>query len=172
VDRYLDTADGRLAAAGWACRLRSRDGAVRVSLKGPPRQPAGSALHLRPELEGPAKSADDPSGWPSSEARDLVTTLSEGAPLFERLTLVQRRVERRVTLAGQPAGILSLDIARVRIGGAEHGVLHVVELELDAAALEAGLDPQRLAAALTALDGLEAEAQNKLERALALAGIS
>ena len=36
TDRYLDTIDGRLAAARWACRLRSREGTTRISLKGPP----------------------------------------------------------------------------------------------------------------------------------------
>ena len=57
LDRYLDTADGRLAEARWACRLRTRDGRTVLSLKGPPdtelvTDPA--ALHRRPEVEGPA----------------------------------------------------------------------------------------------------------------------
>ena len=81
VDRYLDTDDGRLAAAGWACRLRERDGRFRVSLKGPSVAQRESWLHHRPEVEGPATDAFDPRAWPDSEARRLVEQLSGGLPL-------------------------------------------------------------------------------------------
>src|ERR1700674_2671044 len=54
VDRYLDTADLRLAAVHWACRLRSREGSALLSLKGPAEHIDGATLHLRPELEGRA----------------------------------------------------------------------------------------------------------------------
>ena len=101
TDVYLDTGDLRLAAAGWACRLRTRrvEGTPRtfVSLKGPPEAAAG-ALHRRPELEGPANDDLDPAAWPPSDARDHLDALRSGASLAPRLALEQRRRERPVSL--------------------------------------------------------------------------
>jgi len=164
VDRYLDTPDGRLAAARWACRLRTRDGRTFVSLKGPP---AGSAraIHRRPEIEGPASESLDPSAWPPSAARERLAALAGSrAPLVERLRLRQRRSERSVSLAGRRVGTLSLDEAVVEWGGEPRATLRDVELELVGEA-EAPLG--ELAAALAAVRGLDPEPRSKLERALA-----
>ncbi len=173
VDRYLDTADGRLAAAGWACRHRLRGGLARLSLKGPP-QPTGDAWHhRRPEVEGPATSAPDPGAWPPSDARDRLAALSGGAPLVQRLVLRQRRTERAVLVGSERVATLSLDT--VEVGGAERGgaepgreraPLLIVELEL---ADETALDPtafDALAGALLARGGLRADPRTKLEHAL------
>ncbi len=168
VDRYLDTADGRLAAARWACRLRSREGRTIVSLKGPAEHEPGDLLHRRPELEGPAGDGLSPMAWPPSPARDQLVGLTGGAPLAERFTLQQERTERGVTLDGARAGLLSLDRGTILLRGVEVGRLAVVELELDPAALEVGVDHRPLAAALAATPGLVADPSSKLERALAL----
>lgn len=164
TDRYLDTEDGRLAAARWACRLRSREGTVRVSLKGPPRPAQEAWLHRRPEIEGPASATVDPDAWPASAARDHLVLLSGGLALDERLRLDQRRTERVVSLEGQRVGTLTLDA--VRIGGAGPGLasLQMVELELDRGVPAAVLPP--LAAALAAVPGLSPEPRTKLELAL------
>ena len=168
VDRYLDTPHGRLAAAGWACRLRRREGSTRLSLKGPPAPGTADALHRRPELEGPADERLDPGGWPPSEARTFLDELRGDEALVERLRLVQRRTERPVALAGEVLGTLSLDYVRVEAGGRELGLLHVVELEL---ATGAGAVEEKLAAldaALATTEGLEPDPRTKLEHALEL----
>jgi inorganic triphosphatase YgiF len=170
LDRYLDTADGRLAAAGWACRLRTRHGSTRVSLKGPPQHAAGAALHRRPEIEGPADVSQDPEQWPSSRARERLLELSGGGALVERLALRQRRVERIATIEGRRIATLSLDHVQVEQRGARRGAFLAVELELDDAALGGGFDPAPLAGALLATRGLVQEPQTKLERALAMLG--
>src|SRR5688500_8045486 len=104
VDRYLDTDDGHLAAARWACRLRTREGATRISLKGPPATaPTDGWHHRRPEVEGPASHEIAPMSWPPSEARDLLASMAGDHPLAERLRLDQRRTERAVTMDGGPA---------------------------------------------------------------------
>jgi inorganic triphosphatase YgiF len=166
LDRYLDTADGRLAAARWACRLRTRDGGVRVSLKGPAEHADGEAVHRRPELEGPASDTPDPSGWPASAARDRLLQLSGGQALSERLVLRQKRTERQVT-AGRRIGVLSLDRVTVLSGEVEQGSFLAVELELAADAVD-GSAADALLAELQAVDGLEPEPRTKLERALAM----
>jgi inorganic triphosphatase YgiF len=167
TDRYLDTRDGRLAAARWACRLRSRDGVVRISLKGPPSVTDGAPWHhQRPELEGPATDEINPGAWPPSEALDLLDALREGAELAERLRLRQRRTERAVDVDGVPVGTLSLDEVRVVAGGSDLGELFVVELELDPAATSAERELAGLATALGQLPGLVPEGRTKLEHAL------
>jgi inorganic triphosphatase YgiF len=168
VDHYLDTADLRLAAVRWACRLREREGRTILSMKGPGEHGATDAIHRRREVEGIAGPGLIPSGWPPSTARDLLVDLSGGAPLFERLTLAQHRTERSVTVAGAPIGLLSLDRSRVLHRATELGLLRVVELEFSSEALAAGLDPDPLAAALDAVQGLMQDPHTKLERALAM----
>ena len=56
-------ADGRLSAARWACRLRSRDGRVRISLKGPAEHDAGDA---HPPAPGARRACRRRAGarWP------------------------------------------------------------------------------------------------------------
>jgi len=166
LDRYLDTADGRLAAARWACRLRTRDGTVRVSLKGPAQHAVGDAVHRRPELEGPAVDDLDPERWPPSAARDHLLGLSGGQPLVERLALRQLRTERQAS-AGDPVGVLSLDRVTVLARGQEDGRFLAVELELTADASDGPL-AEAVFAALRAVNGLEPEPRTKLERALAM----
>lgn len=165
VDRYLDTADGRLAAVHWACRLRDRGAGPIVSLKGPADSVDG-AIHRRPELEGPAADSLHPEDWPSSDARDLLLRLAGAAPLAERVRLEQRRVERSVRVGEHHVGTLSLDTVVVR--HAERAIgdpMHVVELEL---ASDDAHEPLRsLAASLSSLPGLTADASSKLEHALA-----
>lgn len=167
VDVYLDTAGGALAQAHWACRHRTRDGRVTLSLKGPADPAAGGWLHRRREVEGPATEAHDPSAWPESPARDLLERLSGSAPLVERFVLVQQRVERAVSHGAHRIGTLSLDTVDVKHEGVPMGRLYVVELELSAGTEdESILDP--LAEELAAVAGLAPEPRTKLERALAL----
>ena len=167
VDRYLDTDDGRLAAALWACRLRSREGATRISLKGPPIGPIDGWHHRRPEVEGPATESIEPHGWPASPALELLTQLRDGRPLVEHLRLYQARTERTVTLAdGTSIGTLTLDRVRMTANGTDLGRLFVVELELDASSDAAEHELDGLAAELEATDGLVAEPRSKLEHAL------
>lgn len=167
-DRYLDTEDGRLRSLRWACRLRSREGSTRISLKGPPDAPATGWLHRRPEVEGPASSVVDPDAWPASAARAFLLELSGGAPLVEWLRLLQERTERAVAIDGRPVGSLTLDAVDAERAGLPIGVMHLVELELPPEA-DAERDLPELARALAAEPGLEAEPRTKLEIALELA---
>lgn len=167
TDRYLDTADGRLEAASWACRLRSREGIIRISLKGPPDERTAGWYHRRPEVEGPANARVDPDNWPPSAALELLATLRDGRPLVERLRLDQQRTERSVALDdGTSIGTLTLDRVRMLADGNDLGELFVVELELDPSSERAEADLDGLAAELIAIEGLVPEPRSKLEHAL------
>ena len=171
TDAYLDTADGALGTARWACRLRRRGTRVTVSLKGPPEAGTGGWLHLRPEVEGPATAEPDPERWPASEARELLDRLRGGRPLQEQLTLRQRRIERSVTVAERRVGVLSLDDVTVVRDGRDVDRFAIVELELtdDGGAAESA-ELASLADALAAVGGLVPEPRTKLERANEPAG--
>ncbi len=167
VDRYLDTDDDRLAASLWACRLRTREGATRISLKGPPIGRVEGWHHRRPEVEGPATDTIDPDRWPASAALELLATLRGGRPLLERLRLYQARTERAVTLEdGTRLGTLTMDRVRMSADGADLGRLFVVELELDQSSKAGEAELGGMAAVLEATDGLTAEPRSKLEHAL------
>jgi inorganic triphosphatase YgiF len=168
LDRYVDTLDLRLAAARWACRLRSREGRMIVSLKGPAEHAAGDLLHRRPEVEGPADSGLDARAWPPSPAGDQLLAMTAGAALLERFSLEQERTERAVIQGGTRIGGLSLDRVQVVYDGNEIGRMAVVELELDPGALAQGLDHAPLARALSAIEGLLPDPASKFERALAM----
>ena len=168
MDRYVDTADLRLAAARWACRLRSREGRTIVSLKGPAEHRPGDPLHRRREVEGPIGAGLLPPAWPASPARDLLVAMTGGAELRERFSLEQERTERSVEVDGAHIGLLSLDRGKVLLHGVELGRLAVVELELEPAALLDGIDHAALADSLVAVPGLVADPSSKLERALSL----
>jgi inorganic triphosphatase YgiF len=168
LDRYLDTADLRLAAMRWACRLRTRRSVTIVSLKGPAEHRRDDLVHVRPEVEGPAGVGLDPAAWPRSQARDWLIGMSGGRPLEERLRLEQQRTERDVEVGEARAGRLSLDRIRVLHGGREVGRFAVVELELDPDLLASGFDPAPLAEALGRMTGLEPDPASKLEHALAM----
>lgn len=168
MDRYLDTDDGRLASARWACRLRTRDGDFRISLKGPAGRPAEEWMHRRPEIEGPASETLDPDAWPPSAARDLLATLRGHQPLRERLRLNQRRTERSVTVDGPHVlGTLTLDRVQMWDHDVDLGELFVVEIELDDASGPAETWLSALARTLARVPGLVPEPLTKLEHALA-----
>ncbi|MEO6058576.1 MAG: CYTH domain-containing protein [Candidatus Limnocylindria bacterium] len=174
LDRYLDTPDLRLATARWACRVRTRGGRTKLSLKGPAAHRPQDALHRRPEVEGPAGPGLDPGTWPPSPARDLLASLADGPPsqlsLVERFSLGQRRTERAVFAGHRQVGLLSLDEVTVLRDGAARGTLFMVELELRAdeapdLRLVADLD-----AGLAAVVGLQRDPHTKLEHALLILG--
>ena len=88
-DRYLDTADGRLAAAAVAARLRHTADGILVTVKTPAVR--HGAVVRRTELESPATDSLVPADWPPSPARDAVTAHAGGAALVEVVVLDQVR---------------------------------------------------------------------------------
>ena len=127
-DRYLDTADGAMARAGFACRLRQTAKGTTVSVKSTARRPDGSGFHRREELEGPADRTAGPRDWPPSDARSLILEQCGDAPLVELVTIRQLRRKRHLQ-AGDTVVELSLDevdaVARSRV------VERFVELEVE-----------------------------------------
>lgn len=161
-DRYLDTSDGALAQAGFAARLRRTGRDTTVTVKSTARRIAGTNVHRREELEGPADRTADPRDWPPSDARSLILELCGDAPLAELVTIRQLRRKRDLR-SGETVVELSIDEVDVVAGSRVVDGFVELEVELvegDEAAL-AALD------ALLATDPqLSAAGSSKLEAAL------
>ena len=163
-DRYLDTADGALARAGYAVRLRRGPRMTILSVKAS--NEAASALHRREELEGPADLSLDPHAWPSSAARSLVLEHAGDVPLIETVTI--RQLRRARTFAGDALEVeLSVDDVEVVAGGRMIDRFLELEVELKSGN-ERGL--AEIAALFGADDALEPVRTSKLDRALAALG--
>jgi CHAD domain-containing protein len=166
-DRYVDTADGDFAKAGFAARLRRTSKGTSVGVKslggGPGVNHDGAAVHRREELEGPAHESAGPHDWPVSDARSLVLELAGDAPLLELVTVRQLR-KRRELRDGDTRVELSVDEVDVVVRG--EIVDRFAELEVE---LLKG-DEARLMAlddVLRADPGLRPSTRSKLESALA-----
>ena len=161
-DRYLDTPDAALAAAGYAGRLRSSDGGTIISLKGLKRQDDGGATHRRDELEGPADPSAPPAAWPESAARDVVVEVAGDQALEELVVLRQLRRKR---LYGRDGTVVELSLDDVEVVSGGRVVDRFAELEAEVReGDEAMLGP--LAELLSEIEELVPSGSSKLDRAM------
>jgi len=161
-DRYLDTPDGRLAAAGYAGRLRTGAEGTIITLKSLRSAGTGGALHRREEIEGPADGTAPPARWPASAAQARVLELIGDAALGDLVTIRQTR-HRRDYGREEAVVELSVDDVAVIAGGRELERFAELELELREGD-EAALEP--LADLLAEIEELIPAETSKLERAL------
>jgi len=161
-DRYLDTPDGALAAAGYAGRLRSDGTGTVITLKGLHREDDGGAIHRREELEGPADPSTGATSWPASSARDAVLEIAGETALVDLVTVRQARHKR---LYGRDGAVVEVSVDDVEVVAGGRIVERFAELELELrAGDERALDP--LADLLSEVEELMPADTSKLERAL------
>jgi CHAD domain-containing protein len=161
-DRYLDTPDGALAAAGYAGRLRSDGKGTLITLKGLRREDDGGAVHRREELEGPADPSTGAARWPASSARDAVLAIAGETALVDLVTVRQARHKR---LYGRDGAVVEVSVDDVEVVADGRVVERFAELELELrAGDERDLDP--LADLLSEVEELMPADTSKLERAL------
>lgn len=159
-DRYLDTADGRLAAAAVAARLRHCADGLLVTVKTSAIR--HGAVVRRIELESPATESLVPSDWPPSDARDAVMANAGAADLVEVVTLDQVRTV--VELQDETARV-SLTLDDVTVVAEGRVVDRFTELEAELmAGDEAAL--HRLGERIEQDPGISREGGTKLERAM------
>lgn len=165
VDRYFDTAGGRLLEANYSCRLRTQNGQVIATLKGlGATAVAGSAVHRRDEREiALPELLLNPVAWPPSDARELALDLTRGAPLQPLFDLNQSRAKANLMDGARRVGEWSLDEVRAVVGK-RPAFYYELEIELGPDGLESDLE--RVARALQGEHGLEPEPCSKFIRAL------
>ncbi len=161
-DRYVDTADGALATAGYAGRFRTNGDATVITLKGLRRQDDGGAAHRREELEGPADLGTAAPAWPASAARDTVVDLVGDSTLEELVRVRQVRRKRNYAANGTTVEV-SVDDVEVVMG--ERVIERFAELEVE---LREGDETalQALADLLAEVEELLPAETSKLERAM------
>lgn len=162
ADRYFDTADGRLLAAGYACRLRTEGASVLATLKG--LGGAQGAVHQRDEQEVQlATWTPDARTWPASPARELALKLTEGATLQPLFDLEQQRQRADVLDGARRVAELSLDEVRATVGR-RPALYYELEVELRPEGTEADL--ARIVQELRERHHLTPEPRSKFARAL------
>jgi CHAD domain-containing protein len=159
-DRYIDTADGRLAAAAVAARLRHRADGIVVTVKTPGSR--HGAVVRRTELESPATESLVPSDWPPSPAREAITSHAAGADLVEVVTLDQVRTAVEL-IADETRVSLTLDDVTVVAEGRVIDRFAELEAELSGGD-EAPL--HRLAERIEQDPSVSRDDGSKLERAM------
>jgi CHAD domain-containing protein len=171
-DRYVDTAYGALAQAGFGARLRREDGGpVGVTVKSTSRdRPAEGegesdgdldplALSQRVEVEGPADERLDPDLWPASAARELINELRGGARLRTLFTINQRR-ERKTIALDDGSVQVTLDWVAVFRGARPLASFSILEVE---ARNGGGANLARLAGLIEATGFVTPEPRSKEE---------
>ncbi|MEX2011129.1 MAG: CHAD domain-containing protein [Chloroflexota bacterium] len=161
-DRYVDTADGALARAGYAARLRVTASSTVISVKATNRRSTGRGPFRREELEGPADRTSAPRDWPASAARSLILELGGDAPLEELVTVRQVRRKRELRA---PDSVLEVSLDEVEIVLRSEVIDRFVELEVELVrGDEAGL--ASVGRVLDADPALKSSRESKLEAAL------
>ena len=162
LDRYFDTAGGDLLRAGYACRLRARQGDLLVTLKA--LVSTSGAIHRRDEREAQLTAwSAEPADWPDGDAKALALALAQGAPLQPLIELSQTRTMARVLDEARLVGQLSLDAVRAAVGQ-RPALYYELEVELAEGGTEADLE--RLAGELAGRWRLAPEPRSKFERGL------
>ncbi len=162
TDRYFDTADSRLLAAGYTCRLRTEGALVLATLKG--LGGARGAVHHRDEQEVQLVAwTPEVAVWPASSARDLAQKLTGGMPLQPLFDLEQHRSRADVMDEARRVAELSLDAVRATVGR-RPALYYELEVELKPEGTETDL--ATVVQELRTIYNLTPEPRSKFERAL------
>jgi inorganic triphosphatase YgiF len=164
VDRYLETPDRGLRAAGYGVRIRTDADGTRLTLKTIAERATPGAAVRREELDGPADPTRPLDRWPRSAALDRLLDIAAGAPIAEVVALRQVRRRRILEAPGGTRVELSLDDVAIEADG--RTLERFAELEIE---LLSGPEPPlvELGALLSADARLDDDGPSKLATAMA-----
>lgn len=162
VDLYLDTAERLMLRSGYACRLRTSDDGVVVTLKSFGRVHDG--VHYRDEIEERVAEVDpDPRRWPPGRAQSKALELAGSSPLRPLFRLEQLRQSYQVCRGDRLVGEISLDQVW---SSSEPASSPYLELEIELGPDGQVADLKVLETYLADAWGLQPETGSKFERAL------
>jgi CHAD domain-containing protein len=162
-DRYLDTSDRSVQAAGYAYRLRQTGDRYLVGLKGLGQ--ATGAIHRRAEYEVDLAEPSPSQAWPPGAARELALQLVGNEPLVPLFEVEQSRYSRPVKQGERTVAELSLE--RVRIHKGDRTLVAFLELEAELSPDGSEEDLAQLCHEISQTWGLSPQPQSKFERGLA-----
>ncbi len=165
-DCYLDTADRRIFAHGYALRRRRQDdGDWVISLKG--LGGASGAIHRREEVETklmPQLTEQAPTIWQQSEVYSKLQQMLGNATLDVLFCLSQKRITHRIADAERIVAKMSLDEVHLPVKNTDFTFFEM-EVELTDTGTEDDL--REIVAFLQENFFLSPEPRSKFERALA-----
>lgn len=159
-DRYMDTANHNILKAGYALRVREKNGKYIVTVKGLGN--SEGAIHQREEYEMEIQPNTLPQEWPDGEARYIVLSIIHSQTLYELFVIRQLRRIRQVWQNRRFIGIMSLDIVDIELGGNSIRS-YEVEMELEK---DGTLEDLRKLDYIVRNHGLCPEPRSKFERAM------
>ena len=159
TDTYFDTADRRIQAEGYACRLRQTANESLLGVKSLGNHQDG--IHQREEYEQEMQQMVPVSEWPVGKAQDLLRPLVGERSLEALCVLRQHRIRSEVFDAERFVGELSLDTVTAEYRDQKHTFFEA-EVELE----EHGtLDDLHALGHVFEGFGLQPESRSKLEHA-------
>jgi len=175
TDRYYDTQDWSILAAGWACRIRERQGQETLTLKST-RGGEGNVL-VRSEISqaGEAQDKTAPLSLSDGPVKQELDSILEDKTVSELFCATSRRTVFELERP-DPAPIrIEIDLDECRIEAERStakatGILEFTELELEARSGSAA-DLDSVATLLRDEAGLMPARYSKFERGLQAAGL-
>ena len=160
IDRYMDTADYDILKAGYALRIREKNGKYIATVKGLGN--SEGAIHQREEYEMEIQPNTLPQEWSDEKARDIVLSIIHSKPLGELFVIRQFRRIRSVAQNERIIGNMSIDSVDTELDRESIRYFEVeIEIEKDGT-LE---DLKKLDHIIKNL-GLQDEPKSKFQRAL------
>ena len=175
IDRYYDTENWSLLAAGWACRIRRRHGHEKVTLKS--LQAADRNVHVRSEIsqDNERHESTAPLSLAAGPVREKLDVILGDRPVVQLFCVTTRRSVFELERPGPRPMHIELDLDECRIEAEKAtakatGVLVFTELELESRSGTAA-ELESVAALLCDDAGLMPAHYSKFERGLQAAGL-
>jgi CHAD domain-containing protein len=175
VDHYYDTSDRHILRAGWAYRLRDRNGEHTLGLKS--LTPPEGAVHVREEVEQPVLvPGSEPGELPSGPVREQLSTIINGARPEELFTISNSRLVYDLLAPADDStrAELCVDQAEIVAPNAPKGApgtLRFTEVEIELKEGERA-SLEKLARVVAADTDLLPARLSKFERGLQTAGLA
>jgi CHAD domain-containing protein len=175
IDRYYDTEDWSILAAGWACRIRRRHGREKVTLKS--LHSAGRNVHVRAEISQACEGCENkaPLSLSAGPVKEELDGILGDRPVVRLFCVTTRRTVFELERPGPGPMNIEFDLDKCRIDAEKTtekatGVLQFTELELESRSGTAA-DLEAVAALLDEDAGLMPAHYSKFERGLQAAGL-
>ncbi|MBM3213096.1 CYTH domain-containing protein [Candidatus Poribacteria bacterium] len=165
IDRYMDTANMDILKAGYALRIREKDGECLVTLKG--LGTAYGAIHQREEYEIEIESGKTLQEWPDGKIRNVVSSFIGPQTLVELFIIYQFRRIRSLKQKRRNIGYMSYDIVDIKLKDRIH---RTYELEVELGQEGTMEDLKKIDVVFKSY-GLCPETKSKFERAMEIAGV-
>jgi len=164
-DTYFDTADWRIHAARYTCRVRNKGGSSELTLKA--MAEAEGSMRSRRELTEPISVGTQSPVFAPGPAGQLIRNVAGKRPVMPIFSLHTHRQTFALADEGGTIGEIAVDETMVPVAEAEPRRFSRVEVEVDADAVERA---RRFVDVLVAATNLTPAGTSKFEAALAATG--